>query len=392
MFSSRLRQSAARNRLAVALDRRRAAGLPVLDLTLSNPTRAGFAYPSDLLQPLAQPRALCYEPDPFGLRSARQAVADDFARRGIPVPPNRIVLTASTSEAYSLLFKLLCDPGDTVLAPRPSYPLVEHLTELDGVSLDHYGLEFHGRWAVDVHALREKLSSPAGKRIRAIVLISPNNPTGSIVKDHELDAIATLAQEHQLAMIADEVFADYPISGPAPVSALRQQMALTFALGGLSKTVGLPQVKLGWMAAGGPPALVGDAMERLETISDAYLSVSTPAQVAAPDLLKAGAAVRAQIQQRVRDNFASLGDMVSRHPACSIMPVEAGWYAVMQVPAVKSEEMIVLDVLDRSGILVHPGYFFDFEREAFLVISLLPEPTVFAGAVETLLDEVACCR
>jgi aspartate/methionine/tyrosine aminotransferase len=388
MFSSRLRQSAGRNRLAVALDRRREAGLPVVDLTLSNPTRAALRYPPDLLRPLADSRALCYEPDPFGLLSAREAVADDFARRGTPVPPDRIVLTASTSEAYSLLFKLLCDPGDTVLAPRPSYPLVEHLTELDGVLLDHYGLEIQGRWAIDVDTIREKLSAPAGKRIRAIVLVSPNNPTGSIVKDGELDAIVTLARERQLAIIADEVFADYPISGAPPPSVLRQQSALTFALGGLSKTAGLPQVKLGWIGVGGPPALVDQAMGRLETISDAYLSVSTPVQVAVRDLLTAGAAIQAQIQQRVRDNFVAISKVASRYPACSIMPLEAGWYAVMQVPAVKSEEMIVLDILDRTGILVHPGYFFDFEREAFLVISLLPEPAVFTGALETLFGEV----
>jgi alanine-synthesizing transaminase len=212
------------------------------------------------------------------------------------------------------------------------------------------------------------------------------------VKDAELDAIATLAREHQLAIIADEVFADYPISGPPPVSVLRQHTALTFALGGLSKTVGLPQVKLGWIGVGGPSALVDDAMARLETLSDAYLSVSTPVQVAAPELLKAGTAIRAQIQQRVRDNFVALSKMASHYPSCSIMLLEAGWHAVMQVPAVKSEEMIVLDVLDRTGILVHPGYFFDFEREAFLVISLLPEPAVFADAAQTLLGEVACCR
>jgi aspartate/methionine/tyrosine aminotransferase len=387
MFSSRLRQPGGRNRLAIALARRRSAGLPVVDLTLSNPTRAGFAYPPALLEPLAQTRALCYEPEPFGLRSARQAVADDYARRGIGMPWNRIVLTASTSEAYSLLFKLLCDPGDTVVAPRPSYPLIEHLTELDGVLLDHYGLEFHGRWAIDIHALREKLAAP-GKRIRAIIMISPNNPTGSVVGDTELDAIRSLAHEHHLALIADEVFADYALSGSPPVSVLRQQTALTFALGGLSKSVGLPQVKLGWVGIGGPPGLVDEAMERLETISDAYLSVSTPVQIAAADLLKSGAAVRTQIQQRVRRNFACLADAVSAYPACSVLPVEAGWYAVLQVPAFKSEEMIVLDVLDRTGILVHPGYFFDFDREAFLVISLLPEAGLFADAVGTLLAEV----
>ena len=392
MFSARLRQSGARNRLAVALDRRRAAGLPIVDLTLSNPTRAGFWYPAALLEPLAQTRALCYEPAPFGLRSARQAVADDFARRGTLVPSNRIALTASTSEAYSLLFKLLCDPGDAVVAPRPSYPLVEHLTELDGVSLDHYSLEFHGRWAVDVHALREKLSAPTGARIRAIVLISPNNPTGSVMNDDELDAIASLARDQRLALIADEVFADYPIAGPPPASVLRQQTALTFALGGLSKSIGLPQVKLGWIGVSGPAGLVEEAMERLETISDAYLSVSTPVQVAASNLLEAGAAIRIQIQQRVRENYAVLSGIVSDYPACSLMPIEAGWYTVIQVPSIQSEEMIVIDVLDRTGILVHPGYFFDFEREAFLVISLLPEPAVFGQAVQALLGEIGCPR
>ncbi len=392
MFSSRLRQSAGRNRLAATLDRRRLAGLPIADLTLSNPTRAGFSYPPDVLEPLAQPRALCYEPEPFGLRSAREAVAGDFLRRGSAVKSSRVVLTASTSDAYSLLFKLLCDPGDVVLAPRPSYPLVEHLTELDGVVLDHYGLEFHGQWAIDVHALHEKLSAPAGKRIRAIVVISPNNPTGSVVNDAELDALAVLARDHDLALIADEVFADYPLSGLPPASVLRQQTALTFSLGGLSKSVGLPQVKLGWMAIGGPSALVEEAMDRLEMICDAYLSVSTPVQVAVPNLLKSGAAVRTQIQQRVRENLASLRDMASACPGCSVMPAEAGWYAVMQVPAVKSEEMIVLDVLDRTGVLVHPGYFYDFEREAFLVMSLLPESGAFASAVQTLLSEIGRLR
>jgi alanine-synthesizing transaminase len=366
MFSSRLRQAAGRNRLAVALDRRRASGRPVIDLTLSNPTRAGLTYPSGLLAPMAQNRALCYDPEPFGT-----------------------VLTASTSEAYSLLFKLLCDPGDAVLAPRPSYPLVEHLTDLDGVALQHYRLEFHGRWELDVQDLREKAGS---RRMRAIIMISPNNPTGSVVTDAELDAVASIAREHDLALICDEVFADYPISGTQPASALRQHAALTFALGGLSKSVGLPQVKLGWIAVGGPAPLVADALERLETICDAYLSVSTPVQVAAPDLLRAGASVRTQIQARVRENYAQLTARASASPACAVMPVEAGWYAVMQVPALASEDTIVLDLLDETGVLVHPGYFFDFEREAFLVVSLLPEPEVFSSAVQALFGQIGTRR
>lgn len=389
MFSSRLRQAAGRNRLAVAIERRRAAGLPIIDLTLSNPTRAGLAYPGGLLAPLAQDLSLCYEPEPFGLLSARQAVSQDLARRGLSVPSGRIVLTASTSEAYSLLFKLLCDPGDAVLAPRPSYPLVEHLTDLDGVSLEHYRLEFHGRWELDLQGLREKARS---ERVRAIIMISPNNPTGSVVADAELDAVASIACEHDLALISDEVFADYPISDRQLGSALRQETALTFMLGGLSKSAGLPQVKLGWMAIGGGAALVADAMERLETICDAYLSVSTPVQVAAPDLLRAGASVRTQIHGRVRGNYARLVALASANPACTVMPVEAGWYAVVQVPALASEDAIVVDLLERTGVLVHPGFFFDFEREAFLVVSLLPEPQVFAAAAQALFGQIGLRR
>ncbi len=216
MFSSRLRQTTGRNRLAVAIERRRAAGLPIIDLTLSNPTRAGLTYPKGLLASMTHDRALCYEPAPFGMLSARQAISQDFMRRGLMVAPDRIVLTASTSEAYSTLFKLLCDPGDAVLAPRPSYPLVEHLTELDGVAIEHYSLEFHGRWELDLERLREKARS---KRMRAIIVINPNNPTGSVIADAELDAIAAIAREHDLALISDEVFAEYPsqsCSLPAP--------------------------------------------------------------------------------------------------------------------------------------------------------------------------------
>lgn len=385
MFSSRLRQGAGRNRLAVALDRRRADGRPVIDLTLSNPTRAGIAYPSGLLASLANDRSASYEPEPFGLLSARQAVSDDFARRGLAVPVHRTVLTASTSEAYSLLFKLLCDPGDAVLAPRPSYPLIEHLTDLDGVSLEHYRLEFHGRWELDLQDVREKAGSG---RTRAIIMINPNNPTGSVVSDDELDAIASLARDRELALISDEVFADYSMSGAPLSSALRQETALTFALGGLSKSVGLPQVKLGWIAVGGPAPLVSEALERLETICDAYLSVSTPVQVAAADLLTSGTSVRTQIQQRVRENFGQLRTLASTNPACAVLPSEAGWYAVVQVPAVASEDTIVLDLLEQTGVLVHPGYFFDFEREAFLVVSLLPEPRVFASAARALFSQI----
>lgn len=391
MFSSRLGHTGGRNRLAIALDERKAAGLPIADLTLSNPTVAGFAYPPDLLHPLADSRALCYQPQPFGLEEARRAVSEDFGRRGLVVPPHRIVLTASTSEAYSLLFKLLCDPGDTVLAPRPSYPLVDHLTALDGISLEHYSLEFHGLWSIDLDGLRVRLSRRE-RPVRAIIMVSPNNPTGSVVKIDEILAIASLSREHEAALIADEVFADYPIDIAAVPGVLAQQEALTFALGGLSKSIGLPQAKLGWIAVGGPPQLAREALDRLETICDAYLSVSTPVQVAAPELLKRGARTRTQILTRVRHNRAVLASTAASHPACTVLPVEAGWYAIVQVPAVQSEESLVLELLNGAGILVHPGYFFDFEREAYLVLSLLPEPDLFASALHTLFGEIGRIR
>jgi len=338
---------------------------------------------------MADDRSLRYDPEPFGMSGAREAVSADFARRGLVVPASRTVLTASTSEAYSLLLKLLCDPGDVVLAPRPSYPLVEHLTDFEGVSLAPYHLEFHGRWEVDIEDLRTKAGSG---RTRAIIMINPNNPTGSIVTKSELDAIAAIAVEHDLALISDEVFADYLIAGPTPASALRQEMALTFALGGLSKSAGLPQVKLGWIGVGGPDPSVNAALDRLETICDAYLSVSTPVQAAAADLLSGGATVRAQIRSRIRENYTQLTAIASTNRSCSVLPCEAGWYAVVQVPATDSEDAIVLGLLEHTGVLVHPGYFFDFEREAFIVISLLPEPQVFSAAMQAVFAQIGASR
>jgi alanine-synthesizing transaminase len=389
MFASRLPPASGRNRLSVALQERRAAGLPIIDLTESNPTRAGFDYPPALLQSLAQPEALRYAPHALGLSDARAAVSADYQRRGVIVPAERLVLTASTSEAYSWLFKLLCDPGDAVLVPHPSYPLVEHLTGLDGLMAEPYALEFHGRWSIDLEGIRRALDAPS-RRIRAIVLISPNNPTGSVVTPPELTQLAAMAAGHGVALIADEVFSDYPIQNSMVNSALAQSDALTFGLGGLSKSVGLPQVKLGWIGVSGPPPLADAALERLETICDTYLSVSTPVQLAAAHLLRDGATVRAQIHERVRRNAFALRNAVAvlANSACTMLPIEAGWYAVIQIPAVEPEETFVVNLLKRTGVLVHPGYFYDFEREAFLVISLLPEPAVFSSALAVLFAEL----
>ncbi len=312
-------------------------------------------------------------------------MSGDYARRGVDVAPERLVLTGSTSEAYSLLFKLLCDPGDAVLAPRPSYPLIEHLAALDAVAVEPFDLDSDACWAVDPAELSRRLERRVeGPQVKAVVLISPDNPTGSIVTPGAIAEIAASARAHGAALIVDEVFADYVFGGARHTSALTQSGALTFALGGLSKTAGLPQVKLGWIGVSGPGDEVADALSRLEVICDAYLSVGLPVQFAAGELLSAGAPVRRQIQHRVRENRAALLAAAEGHPSCRVLRADGGWYGVVQVPAVRPEEDLVLDLLDRTGILVHPGYFYDFQREAFVVMSLLPEPELFAGALAPL--------
>jgi aspartate/methionine/tyrosine aminotransferase len=304
----------------------------------------------------------------------------------VPVPPSRIVVTSSTSEAYSLLFKLLCDAGDNVLIPQPSYPLFEHLTRLDAVEAVPYELEYHGSWQINL----ESLSRGVTPRTRAVLVVSPNNPTGSVASARELSAIGELCTKTGIALIGDEVFADYPLAGDrlSGPSVLAHPETLTFGLGGLSKTVGLPQVKLGWIALTGPDDLVRSARERLEVIGDTYLSVSTPVQLATSQLLSRGAVIREQICARIRTNLGHLRAVVPQHPSCTLLNVEAGWYAVIQVPATMGEEARVLELLERDGVLVHPGYFFDFPREAFLVLSLLPDPGQFRDGVQRLFSRI----
>ena len=384
-FSSRLPPDPAVNALSRRIAALRAEGGAWVDLTESNPTRAGFDYPADLLQPLAARAALRYEPEPFGLPSAREAVAADYARRGAHPEPSQVVLASSTSEAYSWLFKLLCNPGERVLVPRPSYPLFEHLARLDAVDAAPYDLEYHGRWELDADSLVHA-ATPA---TRAVVVVSPNNPTGSCLSTRELEWLDTFCTERNLALVADEVFADYVLDAPADRTtdvALRAS-ALAFTLGGLSKSVGLPQLKLGWIVVGG--ARRAAALQALELIADSYLSVSTPVQVALPELLARGAAIRDVILARLRENLAALRALAVRVPSCDVLPCEGGWYAVVRVPATRTEEDLVLGLLDRERILVHPGYFFDFSREAFLVISLLPPAGVFADAAARMLQFVS---
>jgi alanine-synthesizing transaminase len=386
VFSTRVPDDRRPNDLARALAAARARE-PLIDLTVSNPTHAGIHYPHDLLAELSGPASLSYDPRPFGLPDAREAIAATYAVRGLPIGTDRIVLTASTSEAYSILFKLLCDPGrSAVLTPVPSYPLFDHLTRLDGVEQHRYPLEFHGDWTIDLSRLDQAWTSLT----RAVLAVTPNNPTGSILHASDADELSGRCALREAALILDEVFWDYPLAQGTfnePAS-LVSPPCLVCRLGGLSKTVGLPQVKLGWIALDGPDDLVDEALDRLELICDMYLSVSTPVQVAARSLLNRGAAVRAGILERVRANYASLRGCFADSSGASVLPAEGGWSAVIRVPATRSEDTLVLELLRLDGVVVHPGYFFDFPHEAFLIVSLLPELEVFARGVRLVQERL----
>jgi hypothetical protein len=383
MFSRRVPDDRAPTRLARAIAAARAAG-PLIDLTQSNPTQVGLPYPREVLEPLSNPASTTYRPDPLGARAARDAVAATYARRGLRVPADRIVLTASTSEAYSLLFKLLCEPGRSrVLTPVPSYPLFDHLTRLDGVESTPYALEYHGTWTLGAGELERGWSDAT----RAVLAVSPNNPTGSIVRDEDAAELARTCAARDAGLIVDEVFWDYPLGDslpePKPFDA---PPCLLFRLGGLSKSAGLPQVKLGWLTVEGPDDLVAEALDRLELICDTYLSVSTPAQAAAASLIETGRTIRARILERVRGNYRELLSRAAGVPGVTVLPADAGWSAVIRVPAISGEEQLVLDLLHRHAVVIHPGYFFDFAYEAFLVVSLLPEPGEFVRGVDAVLE------
>ncbi len=377
MFSSRLNWHAGTNPIAQALARRVS---PYLDLTQSNPTRAGIDYPvAGIVSGFGDARMLHYEPQAFGLPAAREQIA---ALHG--VDPQRVVLTASSSEAYAWLFKLLADAGDCVLAPRPSYPLFEYLAALESVRVDYYPLHYDHGWFIDCAALEARITP----RTRAVILVNPNNPTGSYVKRDELERLGAICRRHGLAIISDEVFADYAITEDerrVPTLAGFGD-ALTFCLNGLSKLAGLPQMKLGWMLAGGPDA--SEALHKLELIADTYLSVGAPVQFALAALLAARVPVQAQIRERLQRNMAALRAGIERTPGISLWPPEGGWYATLQVPRVRSEEQWTLDLIEKHGVLVQPGFYYDFEREAFLVVSLLTSPDIFDEGMERLVAAV----
>lgn len=384
MFSRRTPSDFAENPIARRIASMRAAGARILDLTESNPTRAGFLAPPELMGLLGNPAGAHYAPDARGLASAREAVSADYAARGISVGPDRLILTASSSESYSLLFKLLANPGDEVLVPTPSYPLFGYLADLDSVVVRPYPLNFDHEWHLSVDSLRPLIT----ERTRAVVVVHPNNPTGSFLKRHEAEALAQLCAERGVAIIADEVFADFVLGGDPSAryaSLALDSPALCFALGGLSKSCALPQMKLGWIAISGPEALREEAFTRLEFIADTYLSVATPIQLALPAILEEKAALLAPIKARLARNLEALKAAAAACPELTLLPVEGGWSALIQCPATRTDEERALLALD-EGVLVHPGHFFDFETGCYLVASLLCDPDVFDEALPPLLD------
>jgi len=374
MFASRTNWRLETNRLTRALEEHRRSGKELFDLTASNPTTCGFAYPErEILAALADPRALAYRPESKGLREAREAVAEYYAGRAgfsgsvAQVDPERILLASGTSEAYSHVFRLLCEAGDEVLVPAPSYPLFEFLADLADIRLVPYPLLYDHGWQIDFASLRAALTP----RSRAVLVVHPNNPTGSFVKAHETAELAEICAAREMAIVADEVFLDY-ISGAASAHTFAlHDAALTFTLSGLSKISLLPQMKLAWTVVSGPKALVRAAIDRLEIIADTYLSPSTPVQLALPKFLSLRHSLQSQLQQRISANLSVLDSLLRESKSLARLDREGGWYAILRVPVTGTDDDLTVALLERCSVLVHPGHFFNFSREGFLVLSLI---------------------
>ncbi|PYV17779.1 MAG: pyridoxal phosphate-dependent aminotransferase [Acidobacteria bacterium] len=395
MFSRRTAWPLAPNSLSQELELRREKGLPIFDLTESNPTRCGFDYAAKtILDALANPGSLAYEPDPHGLLAARQAVASYYAERGVIVPPNQMFLTTSTSEAYSFAFRLLADPGDNVLVPAPSYPLFEYLATLNDLELVNYPLEYDGGWRIRPEAVEALVNG----KTRAILVVHPNNPTGSFVKKVENDALVRVSNARGIAIIADEVFSDYSLASetrpdirkeePRVVSHASNSGALTLTLSGLSKISALPQMKLAWLVVSGPERERRQAVERLEIIADTYLSVATPLAFALPRLLETRRGIEPQILERVRSNLGWLDGQLAANSLVGRLETEGGWYVVLKLPTIRSDEEWAVEFVRREGVLAHPGHFYDFATEGHIVISLLPPPRILEPAMIRLLEFV----
>lgn len=368
------------NKISSILEDFKAKGKTVLDLTESNPTRCGLAYPQkELLSALSQDANMLYSPSTKGLLSSREAVAAYYAQKNIKVSPEQIFLTASTSEAYSFLFRLLADPGENILFPAPSYPLFDFLVDLNDLERGFYPLEYADRWMVDLDGVQENIN----EKTKALVTVNPNNPTGSFIKRDELAQLNKICKTRQCALISDEVFFDYAIAdSPDFVSFAGNQDNLTFTMGGLSKTLGLPQMKLSWTIVSGPEDVVKDAVNRLEIIADTYLSVNTPVQNALASWLNLRPGIQKAIMDRVRMNR---DELAKKFAGESLLHTEGGWYAVVKMADGLDEESLVEELLVKDRVYVHPGYFFNFSEGAYLILSLLPPAETFSEGIKRIL-------
>jgi len=387
MFSHRTSWKLTHNALTRAIEEAREADANLLDLTTSNPTRAGLKYDAEnLLGAFSNDKALDYDPQSKGLLSAREAVAEYYRQEHdiFQLDPERIILTTSTSEAYSYIFRLLCNADDEILVPKPSYPLFEFLADLQDVRLIPYPLLYDHGWQIDFPSLYKSVTH----RTRAVVVVHPNNPTGSFVRGEEVSALSGFCKEYGLAIIADEVFLDYALDGAPRTSFAKNDEVLTFALSGVSKVSGLPQMKLAWMVVNGPPDSATDAMSRLEIIADTYLSMSTPIQLAAPVLLDQRKNIQPLLLDRTRENLQELDRALLRQKSCQRLAVEGGWYTILRVPVTRSDEELSIELVQSAGVLVHPGHFFDFASEGNLVLSLITASDAFREGVKRILRHV----
>ena len=383
MFSDRTNWDLSANRLSKALSRHRAAGKSVLDLTVPNPTACGFHYDSNaILQALCNPSALSYQPDPLGLMVARRAVAGYYADRGIHISPNDILLTTGTSEAYSFIFRLLCNPGDEILIPRPGYPLFRFLADIQDVRLVSYPLIYDHGWQIDFHSMCNAVTP----RTRGIVVVHPNNPTGHFTSSGDMQVLNELCSARQIALIADEVFLDFTLLENSPASFAANASTPTFVLSGLSKIAGLPQMKLAWLVTCGLERWKAQARARLEVMTDTYLSMNAAVQWAAPVLLAQRHHFQQQLMARVRANLAELDRLLSAQKSCTRLEIEGGWYAILRVPATRSDEDLAIELLAASDVYLHPGHFYDFPGAGHLVVSLITPPAIFGEGIARLLS------
>ena len=383
MFANRTNWDLTPNRLSEALLAHRAAGKPLLDLTVSNPTECGFSYDSKvILEALSNPAAVRYEPNPRGLESARRIVAAYYAGRNEAVSIEDIFLTTSTSEGYSYVFRTLCNPGDEVLIPSPSYPLFDFLAEIQDVKLVRYPLIYDHGWQIDFHALEQAITA----RTRAVIVVHPNNPTGHFTKSSERTKLNAICNGRQTAIIADEVFLDFAVDGNRAASFATNSGVLSFTLSGLSKISGLPQMKAAWLTVSGPPNLKREALGRLEVIADTYLSVNAPVQLAIPAFFEQRHTFQEQLLSRVRGNLKELDRLLTGQNACRRLTVEGGWYGVLRVPAVRSDEDLAIELLTFKNVCVHPGHFYDFRSDGFLVVSLITPEAILSKGITAILN------